>query len=119
MWKPLQLDIEQELKWLINRELRDIGMTEVTVDPDMYVTFTIGIDMSDWELQKMPTENLEPSDSVPQGELYVILVDAVTGYLAWVGKAQANIKYQPIVEEVRQRLNFSVIKMFELYPVVN
>ena len=119
MWKPLQLDIEQELKWLINRELRDIGMTEVTVDPDMYVTFTIGIDMSDWELQKMPTENLEPRDSVPQGELYVILVDAVTGYLAWVGKAQANIKYQPIVEEVRQRLNFSVIKMFELYPVVN
>ena len=121
-WEAQRVNINSELKWFINRELRSLKMIEVkedNIEPDMYVTFTIRADLSNWELQSQPYFSRGKEVYSPRGELSIILVDGITGYIAWVGKATANVIVQPKEDELKKRFDYTVFKLFELYPVIN
>jgi len=121
-WEAQSVDINAEVKWLIDRELRSMNMIEVRddkVEPDMYVTFTIRADLSNFELQTQPYFLRNKEEYSPKGEISIVLVDGVTGFIAWVGKATANVTIQPKAKHLRKRLDYTVYKLFELYPVVN
>jgi len=121
-WEAQSVDINAEVKWLVDRELRSLNMIEVKgdqVEPDLYVTFTIRSDLSNFELQTQPYFLRNKEEYSPKAELSVVLVDGVTGFIAWVGKATANVTAQPKAKQLRKRLDYTVYKLFELYPVIN
>jgi hypothetical protein len=115
-WEPPQFDADAEIKFLIDRELRDHGMTEDSANPDLIVAYAAGIDMDSMDIKTDPESGLEALENVPVGALTVILVDAGTGLAVWAGVATANIQENPTIETTRKRLDFAVSKMFSKLP---
>ena len=115
-WEPPAFDADAEIKFLIDRELRDHGMTEDTVNPDLIVAYAAGIDMDSMDIKVDPESGLEALEEAPMGALTVILVDAETGLAVWAGVAVADIQENPSTETVKQRLDYAVSEMFAKLP---
>jgi len=115
-WEPPQFDADAEIKFLIDRELRERGMTEDSVNPDLIIAYAAGIDMDSMAIKADPASDLEVLENVPVGALTVILVDAETGLAIWAGVATAEIQQSPTTETVKKRLDFAVSQMFAKLP---
>jgi hypothetical protein len=115
-WEPPQFDADAEIKFLIDRELSNRGMTEDSVNPDMIVAFAAGIDMDSMEIDITPESGLTRLENIPLGALTVILVDANTGQAIWGGVATAEILENPRQETIKQRLDYAVTTMFKQLP---
>ena len=112
-WEPPQFDMDAEIKFLIDRELRKHGMTETSSSPDLIVAFAAGIDMATMEIKTDPDSKLETLENVPMGALSVILIDAKTGFAIWGGVATAEVQQNPDQEIIKQRLDYAVSSMFK------
>ncbi len=112
-WEPPQLDADAEIRWLVDRELRKMGMTEVNVNPDLLVGFAAGINMEALELAKEPNEETGMLQKVPKGALVVVLADATTRVPVWLGTATADVQDKPTVEVAKKRLDYAVTQMFK------
>jgi hypothetical protein len=53
---------------------------------------------------------------VPEGGLVVVLIDAHTGVIVWVGLAQGEIKKDADQETIKSRLKYAVSSMFKELP---
>jgi hypothetical protein len=115
-WKAPQFNVDAEIKFLIDRELRAHGMSEDAVNPDLIVAYAVGIDMDSMEIKTDPENDLEVLKNVPLGALTVILVDAQTGLAVWAGVAKAEIQDNPTIETSKKRLDFAVSEMFSKLP---
>ena len=115
-WEPPQFDADAEIKFQIDRQLRERGMVEDSVNPDVIVAFAAGIDMSSMEIDIDPKSNLTVLENVPLGALTVILVDANTGFAIWGGIATAEIQENPSQETIKKRLEYAVTSMFKKLP---
>jgi hypothetical protein len=115
-WEPPQFDADAEIKFLIDRELRQRGMTEAAGNADMIVAFAAGIDMASMEIKVDPESELSTLENVPMGALTVILIDGATGLAIWGGVATAEIQQSPDQEIIKQRLDFAVSSMFKKLP---
>ena len=115
-WEPPQFDADAEIKFLIDRELRDHGMTEDSVNPDLIIAYAAGIDMDSMDIKTDPESGLEALENAPAGALMVIMVDAQTGLAVWAGVATADVKESPTPETTKQRLDFAVSEMFSKLP---
>ncbi len=115
-WEPPQLDLDAEMKFLIDRELRKRGMTEVADNPDMIVGFIAGVDMDALKITENPESKNLSLKNVPKGDLVVVLVDASSGFSICVCKAEAELQKQAGTLEVKKRLDYAVSKMFKLLP---
>ncbi len=114
-WEPPQFEADAEIKFLIDRELRDHGMSEDSINPDMIVAFAAGIDMASMEIDIDPKSNLVVLENVPIGALTVILVDANSGLAIWAGVATAEIQQSPDQDTIKKRLDFAVTGMFKQF----
>ena len=112
-WEPPEFDMDNEIKFLIDRELREHGMTEASSSPDLIVAYAAGIDMAQMEIKTDPESKLETLENVPKGALSVILIDAQTGFAVWGGVATAEVQQDPDQEVTRQRLDCAVTSMFK------
>ena len=112
-WEPPKLDADAEIRWLIDRELRKRGMTEVNRSPDLLVGFAAGINMEALELVKDPETKADSMRKVPKGALVVVLADAATRVPLWLGTATADLQEKPDVEMAQKRLDYAVTRMFE------
>jgi hypothetical protein len=112
-WEPPQFDADAEIKFLIDRELRDHGMTEDSVNPDLVVAYAAGIDMDIMDIKIDPESEIETLENAQAG---VILIDADTGLAIWAGVATADIQENPTPETTKQRLDFAVSEMFSQLP---
>jgi hypothetical protein len=115
-WEPPQFDADAEIVFLIDRELRQLGMSQRSVDPDMVVAFAAGIDMDALQLKVDPTTEMRMLENVPQGGLVVALIDSDSGFVIWVGRAAAEIQEDPDAKTVKARLDYAVSKMFKKLP---
>ena len=115
-WEPPPLDADAEIKYLLNRELRDRGMLESSTAPDLFVAFAAGIDMDALELKLNPETEMKMLKNVPQGELVVILIDSKSGFVVWVGIASADIMKNTDATTVKTRLNYAVTQMMKKLP---
>ena len=115
-WELPEFDADAEILWLIRRELRRRGMTEVNVNPDLLVGFATGINMAALELKKNPDTRLETLENVPKAALVVVLIDARTGYPVWVGTAKGELQEEATDEVIRERLDYAVSEMFKKMP---
>ncbi len=115
-WEPPTFDVDAEVKFLIDRELRGRGMTENTSAPDAYIAFAVGVDMMALELETHPESQIDVIREVPRGGLLVAFVDAETGFVVWAGVATGEIQEDPDEETVKARLDYAVTKLLKRMP---
>jgi len=115
-WEPLPFDADAEIKYLLNRELRNRGMSESATAPDLIVAFAAGINMDALELKENPETEMNVLKNVPQGGLAVALVDSRSGFLVWIGIATADIQHDVDATNAKLRLNYAVTQMINKLP---
>ncbi|MHC4990211.1 MAG: DUF4136 domain-containing protein [Planctomycetota bacterium] len=115
-WNPPDLDIGAEITFLVDRELRAKGMTQVTQSPEVLVLYGVGVDMTAMQEVDTTTEGGQEFENIPQGGVLVILVDAATAQPIWAGSARANISEEPSAELAKKRLDHAVTQMFKRFP---
>jgi len=114
-WQPPGFDADQEVRFLINRELRKRGMSEDSNNPDLDVAFGLGVDMQSMDLKRDPETKMEMMENVPRGALVVDLIDSETGFVIWTGVAVAEIK-EADTATAKARLDYAVTQMFKKLP---
>jgi len=114
-WEQPTLDTDEEVKFNINKELRNKGLFEVTSDPDLLVAFAAGVDMTYLELKEDPDSKKKVLTNVPKAALVVALIDARTGYTVWLGYAEGKVQKQQTIENIRKRIEYAVNRIFKAY----
>jgi hypothetical protein len=116
-WKPKDMSINDEIRFLIEAQLRDHGLRPSEAQPDVEVLYGIVVDM---EAQKQQMEGSGEWASfmknVPLGALIVQLRDASTGKPVWMGAATGELQSETTPEFVQKRLAYAVNKIFKDYP---
>jgi len=115
-WEPRGMDVDSELRFIINDRLRKRDMIEVTQNPDMYVVFFVGVDMATHGLKEDPETRQEMLVNMPQAGLVVGFIDATTGYLMWIGVAEGDAIVDRDLKDTHKRLEYAVKKMFKQIP---
>ena len=114
-WEPPKFDADAEITFLINRELRNRGMTETTTKPDVIIAYALGVDMAALKTKTNPESKISVLENVPQGALMIVLADAKSGFVIWAGSAQAEIKNLG-ADAAKQRLDYAISNMFKKLP---
>ncbi len=115
-WEPPEFDADAEIKWLIDREMRARGITEVVAYPNVFVAFAAGVDMDRLELKQDPRQKIDVLQNAPKGALAVMLIDGATGNPVWAGAAVGDVKANRTPDESKARLEYAVRQMFRKLP---
>ena len=115
-WEPPNMDIDSEVRFIVNRELRNLGMTEVSANPDVFVAFAAGVDMTSLDLKEHPESKEQHLVNIPKAALIVVLVDADTGFIIWLGEASGDADSSRSIEEIHTRVDYAVKQMFKRIP---
>ncbi len=115
-WEPKDVDIDTEVQSIINSELQKRGMAEVSTDPDMFVAYAAGVDMTTLGLKENPETGEKLLENIPGAALVVALVDADTGYVVWIGEAVGEVQQKATEATVRARIDYAIKEMFRLLP---
>ncbi|MEM9798832.1 MAG: DUF4136 domain-containing protein [Planctomycetota bacterium] len=115
-WTVPDLDVGAEIVYLANQELRSRGFSEVAVSPELIAMYGVGVDMMAVDLIEDVENETAHFEDVPQGGLFVVLLDARTSEILWVGAASGKIQDNPSIELVKDRLAHGVEKMFAELP---
>ncbi len=102
---------QTEMKFLVDRELRESGFTENAAAPDLLIAAALGIDMASMELVKDSETNMERLKNVPKGGIALILVDAKTKTIVWLGHATADVQEVRDANLSRARMDYAVSKL--------
>ena len=117
VWVPKDMDTQAEVQFLIDKKLRDRGMTVAKESPDLLVSMLIAADVK--EVEQMKTKHgdaVAGLDPVGKGALLIELVDSQTGKTVWLGAAEGDVRGSNSVEVSKQRLAYAVDKLFEQLP---
>ena len=115
-WNPSSLDSVSELHFLINRELSKKNFSQVTENPDVVVMMAVVLDMDNQEMLASHKKDIETLVTLPKGALVVMLVDAKTNQVVWIGEAESGIKNIQDISIVKKRLDAAVTGMFKKFP---
>ncbi len=115
-WEPPSFDADAEIKFLVDRELRRRGMQESAGQPDMILAFALGVDMEALQLKVDEKTRMQTLENVPKGALVLVAIDSTTGFVIWMGEAEAEVQQGLSEQEVRKRLDYAVSKMIAKMP---
>ena len=115
-WEPRNVDLDAEVRFIINSELRKRGMAEVASNPDMLIAYAAGIDMASLGLKENPETREKLLTNISKAALVVAFVDADTGYVIWIGEAVGEVQQQADEATVRARIEYAISEMFRLLP---
>lgn len=115
-WKQPNFDIDKEIRFLIDREFRKLGMTETSRNPDMIVAYVLGVNMAALKLKENPETKLPIIKNIPKGALLIVIVDPKTRYVMWIGQASAQVQQNPDMKIVKARLDYAVTQMIKKIP---
>jgi hypothetical protein len=115
-WTPSGLDVASELKFLVDRELRERGRSQVVQDPKMVAIFAIGLDMKAVEVSINPESDTKEFEPSPKAGVFVYLIHPRTRYVVWAGRAIGDVTENITIEQAKERLEHAVDQMFEDFP---
>ena len=110
-WSAPDMNVAKEIAFLVDRELRARGMTEVKENPDVLVAYAVVVDMEAQKLLQDKDNNMNIVATVPQNALFVAFVDPTSGEAVWVGAASGEVQPNPSVDLVKKRLDYAVTKI--------
>lgn len=112
-WQPAEFDISSDIKFLIDRELRNKGLAEVRdEDAEIAMSFFTGVDMEAQNLKTDPETKVEIPTNVPKAALIVVALDVQTGFVIWIGVATGNVNENASVATTKARIDYAITKMF-------
>jgi hypothetical protein len=114
-WEQPTLDTDEEVKFVINRELRGHGLTQVDHMPDLLVAYAAGIETTALELEQDPEQGKDVLMNIPKSALLVALLDAQTGYIIWLGYAEGETQLKRDMESIKARIDYAVTEIFRSY----
>ncbi len=114
-WEQPTLDMDEEVRFVINRELRNRSINQVDRNPDLFVAFAAGIDTTILELKEDPNSDKKVLTNVPKAALLIALIDADTGYAVWLGYAVGDVQQQQTIDNIRKRIDYAVSEIFKPY----
>lgn len=112
-WEPPQFDADAEIEFLINREMRKHGKTEVSENPDLLIGYAAGVNIDALEIIENPDTKALDIKEIPKGALVIVFIDAQSGYPVWLAEAEADAKIKPEAESAKKRLDYTVTEMFK------
>ncbi|MFW2372042.1 MAG: DUF4136 domain-containing protein [Gammaproteobacteria bacterium] len=115
-WEPPEFDADNEIKFLIDRELRKRGMSEDSVAPDLFISFAAGVDMDALGLKKEPDTQMKILDNVPQGGLVLAILDSDTGFVIWIGSVIGEVQPNMDAKSAKARLDYAVTQLLKKMP---
>jgi PBP1b-binding outer membrane lipoprotein LpoB len=115
-WEPRNFDADAEIQYLIDRELRKRGISQVDRNPDILVAYIAGVDMEALELKEDPKQDMEVLQNNPKGTLVVLFISPVNGKALWAGVAVADVEGKRSSEDTKKRLDYAVSEMFRKLP---
>jgi len=110
-WSAPDMNVAKEIAFLVDRELRARGMTEVKENPDVLVAYAVVVDMEAQKLLQDKDNNMNIVEKVPQNALFVAFADPTSGEAVWVGAASGEVQPNPSVDLVKKRLDYAVTKI--------
>lgn len=116
VWQPPKMNIAEDIRFLIDRELRKRGLFSHSDSPDLLVAVFMGVDMEAIEIKVDPKTKLDLLENMPTAALAVALIDSKTGYAVWIGEAMADVQQNRTEEIIRERLDYAVSQMFKKLP---
>jgi hypothetical protein len=119
-WVPLNFDINQELQFLTDKELRGRGLefAAETAEPDLYASFLVVVNMqSQAEALKKRYGDSADLQNLHEGGLVIALIDPQTERAVWAGTATAQVNPKRTDAEAKQLLTDAVHKIFETFPL--
>ena len=112
-WQPAAFDISSDIKFLIDRELRNKDLSEVRdEDAEIAMSFFTGVDMEAQGLKTDPNTNVEIPANIPKAALIVVALDVQTGFVVWIGVATGNVKENASVATTKARIDYAITEMF-------
>jgi hypothetical protein len=114
-WEQPTLDTDEEVRLVVNRELRARGFNQVENNPDLFVAFVAGVDTTVLELKKDPGSDKTLPTTAPKAALVIALIDANSGYLVWLGYAIGDAQQQQTIDNIRARIDYAVSQILNSY----
>ncbi len=114
-WEQPTLDTDEQVKFIINRELRAHGFNQVENGPDLLVAFAAGVDTTILELKENPNNDKKIPTNAPKAALVIALIDASSGYVVWLGHAMGDAQQQQTIGNIRARIDYAVSQIFKPY----
>ena len=115
-WKKPGFDVDAEVRFLIDRELRKRGLSESTGRPDMIVAYAMGVNMDALQVKENPETKVKMLKNVPKGALMIMVIDPETKFVMWVGAAKAEVQKKADKAVIKARLDYAVTKMLGKIP---
>jgi hypothetical protein len=119
-WVPLNFDINQELQFLTDKELRDRGLefAAETAEPDLYASFLVVVNMES-QAEALKKRYGEDADlkNLHEGGLVIALIDPQTDRAVWAGTATAQLDPKRTDAEAKALLAEAVHKIFDTFPL--
>lgn len=114
-WKAPGFNANAEIKLLIDNGLREKGMSETSVKPDVLIGYALGLNMTNIEYKENKDKTFKTLEAAPKGALVILMVDAETGVVIWASSAKADIQGNT-GEKAKSRLAFAVKSMLGSLP---
>lgn len=115
-WVSPKVDVNAELHFLVNQEMRKRGFTEVRSGGDIRVNAAIGVKMDAMAIKEDPDSKMELLQNVPQSALTVIMIDGKTQQPVWIGLATGKALAKGDVDLAKKRLRYAVKEIFNEFP---
>ncbi len=113
-------DVKSELQFLVERELRRVGMKPVEENPDVYVAYMLAIDAleaeSIEEKLKAAPGHLDDEGRVGAGAILVEFAEGASKESIWVGLAEGDTRSDRSEAELRETLDKAVTQIFDELP---
>ena len=114
-WEQPTLDTDEEVRLVVDRELRARGFNQVENNPDLFVAFVAGVDTTVLELKKDPDSDKTVPTIAPKAALVIALIDASSGYVVWLSHAKGDAQQQQTIDNIRARIDYAVSQIFKTY----
>lgn len=108
---PKNIDIDAEIRNIIESELAKKGKRLVAANPDFYIGYVAGADI-DALKSKVNDKGEKALDDIPMAAIAMLFVDASTGAVVCLSYAEGEMRDLP-VDQKRKRLKYAVKKMLQ------
>jgi len=112
-WEQPTFDTDEEVRDLIQRGLLKRGFRQAIEEPDLFVTFSAGIDSDLLKLSNNSSDKKSASTDVPQSALVVAFTDAISGQTIWLAHADASPQKQQSIDNIRKRIHYAIKHIFK------
>jgi len=119
-WQPPGFKAGEEIKNLIDDQMKAKGYTAKGEGADLGVAYFLGLDMAAREFKMNDETRTKEMQEVSKAALVVVLVDARTGFVVWMGEASRSSEKTVTGrnkvddnETIRKRISYAITKMFD------